>query len=41
MESLMDCIPQQILQSADISLAIIGKKQATATEGFDVYISYL
>jgi len=29
------------LQGADKSLAQPGKKQATATEDFDIYISYL
>jgi len=34
-------IKRNILRGADKSLARPGRKQATATEDFDVYISYL
>jgi len=34
-------IKRNILRGADKSLALPGRKQATATEGFDVNMSYL
>jgi len=40
-----DCAPRDVncilYRGADKSLALPGREQATATEGFDAHISYL
>jgi hypothetical protein len=36
-----ECAAPVQYRGADKSLALLGRKQVTATEDFDVYISYL